>query len=209
MKPGKFKIDSDFPYGLQVIAFRMPGLDSPDYAAAEVLVDVLNSQRGTLYGLVPQGKALGTGFSFGPLPKASLAYAVAAFPKGGDAKALDTEMRAILERIAKHGVPADLVAAAKLQEKSGFEFQKNSIGGLASVWSEAVAGDALDVVQAESGDAAVEALGNRSFDLIVAGVDVPGRKGFDLVDEIRERPDVDLIVAALVGGAMQQLATGR
>ena len=141
--PQSLQLDSDFPYGLQVIALRLPGLESPDYAAAEVLVDVLNSQRGDLYGLVPQGKALNTGFSFDPLPKAGLAYAVAAFPAGGDAKMLESEMRSILKRIATQGVSADLVAAAKLQERRNAEFQKNSIGGLASVWSEALAVDGL------------------------------------------------------------------
>jgi zinc protease len=141
--PQSLRLDSDLPYGLQVIALRLPGLESPDYAAAEVLVDVLNSQRGDLYGLVPQGKALGTNFSFDPLPKAGLAYAAAAFPFGGDAKTLESEMRAILDRIAMEGVPPDLVAAAKLQERRNAEFQKNSIGGLATVWSEAVAVDGL------------------------------------------------------------------
>ena len=143
VEPQSFHLDSDLPYGLQVIALRLPGLDSPDYAAAEVLVDVLKSQRGDLYGLVPQGKALGTDFSFDPLPKAGLAYAMAAFPAGGDPKALEARMRAILGRIAKQGVPPDLVAAAKIQERSSAEFQKNSIGGLATVWSEAVAVDGL------------------------------------------------------------------
>ena len=41
-------------------------------------------------------------------------------------------------------MPADLVAAAKVQERSGAEFEKNSIEGLATVWSEAVAVDGLD-----------------------------------------------------------------
>ncbi len=141
--PQKLALDSDLPYGLQVIALRLPGLDSPDYAAAEVLVDVLKSQRGELYGLVPQGKALGTDFEYDALPKAGLAYAVAAFPAGGDAAALEAAMRAILKRIAAEGVPPELVAAAKLQERRSAEFQKNSIEGLASVWSEAIAIDGL------------------------------------------------------------------
>ena len=50
---------------------------------------------------------------------------------------------AILADISAHGVPPELVAAAKLQERRGAEFQKNSIGGLAAVWSEAVAVDGL------------------------------------------------------------------
>ena len=141
--PQSLHLDSDFPYGLEVIALRLPGLDSPDFAAVEVLVDVLNSQRGDLYSLVPQGKALNTAFAFDPLPKAGLAYAVAAFPAGGDAPALESEMRAVLKRVAVQGVSPDLVAAAKLQERRDAEFQKNSISGLASVWSEAVAVDGL------------------------------------------------------------------
>ncbi len=36
----------------------MPGLAQADFAAADVLGDVLGSERGALYGLVPAGKAL-------------------------------------------------------------------------------------------------------------------------------------------------------
>ena len=39
---------TDLPYGLAVISFRLPGSDSPDFAAANMLGDVLSSQRGTL-----------------------------------------------------------------------------------------------------------------------------------------------------------------
>jgi zinc protease len=142
--PQELKLDSDLPYGAEVIALRFPGLESPDFAAVEVLVDILKSQRGDLYELVPKGKALGTDFSFDPSPKASLAYALAAFPAAGDAKALEQDMRSILKKIAANGVPPDLVAAAKLTERRGAEFQKTSIGGLATVWSEAVALYGLD-----------------------------------------------------------------
>lgn len=141
--PQSLRLKSDLPYGLQVIALRMPGLGSPDYPAAEVLVDALRSPRGDLYRLVPSGKALDADFSYEPLPKAGLAYAAAAFPAGGGAKALESEMRIVLNKIAAQGVPPDLVAAAKLQERRAAEFQKNSIGGLATAWSEAVAVDGL------------------------------------------------------------------
>ena len=143
VEPQSLSLKTDLPYAMQVVAMRMPGLDSPDYAAIEVLADVLNSQRGELYGMVPKGTALGTDFSLETLPKAGLAYATAVFPVAGDAKAVLAEMRGILARIARDGVPADLVAAAKLQERRAAEFQKNSIEGLATVWSEAVAVDGL------------------------------------------------------------------
>ncbi|HXS28850.1 MAG TPA: pitrilysin family protein [Steroidobacteraceae bacterium] len=132
-------VPTDRPTGTQMIAFRVPGLDSPDFPALEVLADVLSSQRYALYGLVPQGKALGAFFALDPLPHAGLAYAGVAFPAGADPKALAADVRAVLENAVREGVPADLVAAAKLQERRETEFQKNSIAGLASVWSDAVA----------------------------------------------------------------------
>ncbi|HYB10343.1 MAG TPA: pitrilysin family protein [Alphaproteobacteria bacterium] len=143
VKTQSLTLKTDLPYSLHVIAFRMPGLDSPDYAAAEVLADVLNNQRGDLYGLVPQGKALNAEFAFDPEQKAGMGYSVVAFPADGDGKAAEKNVRAILGRIAREGVPADLVEAAKIEERRGAEFEKNSIEGLATVWSEAVAVDGL------------------------------------------------------------------
>lgn len=143
VKAQSLRLKTDLPYALHVIAFRMPGLDNPDYAAAEVLADVLNSQRGALYELVVQGKALSAGFSFEPLPRAGLGYVGIAFPASADAAAVAREVRTVVAKIVKDGVPADLVAAAKLHERRDAEFQKNSVQGLASVWSEAVAVDGL------------------------------------------------------------------
>jgi zinc protease len=133
------QVDTDRPTGTQMLAMRVPGLHSPDFPALEVLSDVLSSQRFDLYGLVPEGKAISAGFELDPLPQAGLAYAVVSFSKGEDPKALESEVRAILERVAKQGVPPELVEAAKLQERRQAEFQKNSIEGLASVWADAVA----------------------------------------------------------------------
>jgi zinc protease len=41
--------------------------------------------------------------------------------------------------VVREGVPEELVAAAKLQERAADQFQRNSIPELASVWSEAIA----------------------------------------------------------------------
>ena len=84
VQPETMRQDTDLPYGLVAITFRLPGSDSPDYAAAQILSDVLSSQRGKLYGLVPEGKALFASFEYDDLPKAGLGYAVAGFPAGGD-----------------------------------------------------------------------------------------------------------------------------
>jgi len=139
VRPASLSIDTDRPSGTQMIAVRTPGLDSPDFPALEVLADVLSSRRFDLYGLVPQGKAIDAEFALDPLPKAGLAYATVSFPAGDDPKAVESAVRAILAKVAHEGVPADLVEAAKTQERSAAEFQKTSIAGLASIWSDAVA----------------------------------------------------------------------
>ena len=143
LKPAHLELTTDYPYGLAVLAFRMPGFDSPDRPAMEVLADVLNSARGDLYGLVPEGKALYAGFTYEDLPQAGLGYTMVAYPEGSDPRGLEGEVRAILAKIAAHGVPADLVEAAKRQERSALEFQKNSIESLASAWAESVAVNGL------------------------------------------------------------------
>ena len=132
-------IPTDSANGTSVLAMRMPGLDSPDFPALEVLSDVLNSERSDLYALVPEGKALSTGFSLDPLPKVGMSYATLSFPADGDAKAAESVLRSTLQKILHDGVPPALVDAAKIQEEREAEFQKNSIAGLASIWSEAVA----------------------------------------------------------------------
>src|SRR6185312_14670838 len=95
-----FTLDTDRSGATSVLAMRLPGLENPDFPALEVLADVLGRHRFDLYGLVPQGKALDADFSLDPLPKASLAYATVSFPAGGDPKAMEAEMRAILARVA-------------------------------------------------------------------------------------------------------------
>jgi zinc protease len=138
-KASSFSMDTDKSSASSVIAMRMPGLESPDFPALEVLADVLASHRFALYGMVPAGKVLDADFSMDSLRKASLAYASASFPAGGDAKAIEAEMRAILAKVKKDGVPPELVTAAKIQEQRATEFQKNGIEDLAAVWSDAVA----------------------------------------------------------------------
>jgi zinc protease len=139
VQPDTLNLKTDLPFGLAVVSFRMPGLESPDFAAAQVLSDVLSSPRGSLYALVPQGKALYADFSIEDLPHAGLGYASAAFPKDGDGTALLGEVRKILSDVVEAGLPADLVEAAKRRARAGLEFEKNSVAGLAMAWSQAVA----------------------------------------------------------------------
>ncbi len=142
VKSETFTLESNLPYVLGFIAYRFPGTDSPDYAASQVLADVLSSERGDLYGMVPAGKALAAQFGLSETyPKASVAFGLVALPAGEKAAAAITEMRGILADYARRGVPEDLVAAAKRGELASAEFERNSIPGLASVWSTALAAE--------------------------------------------------------------------
>jgi zinc protease len=134
-----FTLPTDQPSQTQVVAMRLPGLDSPDFPAAELLSDILGSQRSELYGLVAQGRAVAAQFSLDPLPKIGMGYATVSFPAAGDAKAIDAAIRTILAGVARNGISPELLDAAKRQEHRQTEFQKNSIADLASVWSDAVA----------------------------------------------------------------------
>ena len=46
MKSESFTLDSNLPYLLAFIAYRMPGTDSPDFAAVQILCDVLAQPAG-------------------------------------------------------------------------------------------------------------------------------------------------------------------
>ncbi len=138
MKPATFRLTTDQPIGMIVVSFRMPGYRSEDYAASRVLSDVLGSPRGGLYALAPQGKTLYAGFDLSTLPEAGLGYAVAAFSHDADPQPLMDEVRRILAESVTKGFPADLVEAAKRQELTRSELQKNSVFGLAMAWSQAV-----------------------------------------------------------------------
>ena len=140
VRADSFELPSNLPYLLTGVAFRFPGTDSPDFAAARVLTDVLGSQRAALYDLVPQGKALGTDFDLvETYPKASAAFALAALPSGTDPAATLAEVKRIIDRYANQGVPAELVEAAKKGELATAEFERNSISNLASSWSQTLA----------------------------------------------------------------------
>jgi zinc protease len=142
VKSESFSLDSNLPYVLGFIAYRLPGTDSPDYAATQILADVLASQRADLYALVPEGKALAAEFDFAETySKASVGYGLVAVPAGADIADPLNAMRTILASYAAKGVPEELVAAAKRSEIASAEFQRNSIPGLANAWSDALAAE--------------------------------------------------------------------
>jgi zinc protease len=139
LKGALYHDTSDQPYTAVLLGYRMPGYDSPDYAAGQILADVLSNQRSAFGGLPYTGKALGTQFFVQTYPKAAIGIAFVAVPVTVKPATIDSQVRAIIDGYRKNGVPEDLVAAAKLREISELEFNGNSIEGLADEWSQAVA----------------------------------------------------------------------
>jgi zinc protease len=134
-----YRDTSDQAFTGVAFGYRFPGSNSPDYAAGQILGDVLTSQRSIFGGLPFTGKALGTQFFTQDYPKVSVGVAFAAVPVTVPPQTIADEMRTILENYKKTGVPADLVEAAKLREISQLEFSGNSIEGQAFEWSQAIA----------------------------------------------------------------------
>ena len=130
---------SDQPYTIDIVAYRGPGFASPDWAASSILNDVLNSGRGPLFELQAQGKALGAFAGSLTRGQASLSYIGSAIAPNADGTAAANDLKAIVTAYQKSGVPTDLVEAAKRREVAQKEFAKNSIQGVATAWSQALA----------------------------------------------------------------------
>ncbi|MGA8839306.1 MAG: pitrilysin family protein [Candidatus Aquilonibacter sp.] len=134
-----YRDTSDQPYTIVLLGYRLPGYDSPDYAASQILQDVLSSQRSDLYGLTASGKALYTGFQAQTFRQAAMGLAIGVVPVSVKPETIDQEMRDVIDAYRKSGVPDDLVDASKRREISQLEFNANSIEEQALQWSQAVA----------------------------------------------------------------------
>ncbi|HET7813373.1 MAG TPA: pitrilysin family protein [Candidatus Baltobacteraceae bacterium] len=140
MRAATYHVDSDQPYTIVALAFRLPGWSDKDYAASQILESVLNNQRGDLFGLAATGKSLYSGFqdvqSHG---YGTASVAISVVPVTTKAEDAAADVRTVLDGYRKTGVPADLVAVAKQRAIADAEFRGNSIQGLAFEWSTALA----------------------------------------------------------------------
>jgi zinc protease len=170
VKARNIKLPSDYPFGIALIAFRSPGLRADGHATALVLSGAMGSQRAALAGMRYDGSALFGGYFGSPLQHAGIDYAMGAFPKGGDPAPVLRRMQAILADAAAKGVDPALVEAAKQKAIADLEYKKNSVDGLASAWSRALAfegAESPDAIKAaiEAVTAAdVNALAKKLFD---------------------------------------------
>ncbi|MBD5655046.1 MAG: insulinase family protein, partial [Candidatus Eremiobacteraeota bacterium] len=127
---------STLTYPLAVVAFRMPGLDSPDFLASYLLQEILNSERGPLRALVDSGEALDSEWDSMPyLPEAQLAFATAALRPGADPSAMVKRLKDVVAGVAARGVPDELFESTKRRLIADQELSRNSIASLASDWA--------------------------------------------------------------------------
>ncbi|MBV9409174.1 MAG: insulinase family protein, partial [Candidatus Eremiobacteraeota bacterium] len=131
--------NSSDPITVVFVAYRVPGYNDKDYFASEILNDVLNSQRGALFELQASGKALGTFAQSVTHPAAGLSLVGSAVPVTTTGETAVADVKAVIENYKKTGLPADLVEVAKQREVAQAEFERNSISGLASTWSQTLA----------------------------------------------------------------------
>jgi zinc protease len=143
-KPQTIAMATPDATGAVQFAYRMPGMRSPDYAAMQVLMDVLNNARSHLSDLAAQGKVLFADAGTQPFVQGGIGIIEAGFPKGGDGRRAQDELDGVIANLLKSGVSPDLVAAAKRQERAQFEFAGNSAVSEASAWSQALAWQGLD-----------------------------------------------------------------
>ncbi len=144
-----FTTPSDLPAGIVAVAFRMPGLDSSDYPAAQLVADALASKRGPIRALQYEGKALAATFQMFSNPMSAdrgvgLGLAIAVYPPGGDANSVKQALIGAIEQVRKNGIAPDLIAAAKRRAILSHELQQNSIFGLAMNWTGAIALEGLN-----------------------------------------------------------------
>jgi zinc protease len=128
--------NSSDPITVVFVSYRVPGYEDKDYFASQILNDVLNSQRGALYELQASGKALGTFAQSQTYPKAGITLVGSAVPVTTTGESAVNDVKAVIEAYKKSGLPPELVEVAKQRELAQAQFARNSVQGLATLWSQ-------------------------------------------------------------------------
>lgn len=129
----------DFPIPLAALGFRLPGLRDPDYAASEVLVGALNNGRSALTDLTLQGKVLGAVASGDAFADEGMGLVFVAAHPGADPALALNDVKAVIADYVAHGVPTELIEAAKTRLLASKAYDAASIPGQAEEWSYAFA----------------------------------------------------------------------
>lgn len=143
LKPQTIESSTPDAAGSVQFLYRMPGMRTKDYAAAQVLMDVLGNARSPLSELAAQGKVLSADAQMQPFTRGGIGVVEVGFPKGGNAQEAQAHLEGVVAQLLMDGVSPELVEAAKRSELAQAEFNKNSAVTLASAWSQALAWQGL------------------------------------------------------------------
>ena len=127
---------AEIPVPLAAYAYRFPTLESPDYAAGQVLELALDSGRGAFADLQSQGKILG-GFAIAGAYRDIGTMTVAAIGLPGQTPdAVDAALGGVVNTYRASGIPQSIFDAAKLRMISQQDYRQESISGLAFTWAQ-------------------------------------------------------------------------
>jgi zinc protease len=133
---------SSLVYPLAAVAYRLPGVLSPDFLPSYVLQAILDSASGPVRALIDSGEALDAEWNSEPyVPEGQFAIATAALSPNGDPAAMSAHLETILAAFARKGVPEDLFATTKRRLITDQELSRNTIEALASDWATTIADD--------------------------------------------------------------------
>lgn len=131
--------ETDLPFAVATLSFRMPGSNNPDYPAFRLLVDILNDPQSPLTKLTVQGHTLASTFmDIIQLPEADLGTAWVAYPAAQTPDSVLSLLRVVLARFASVPVPVSILDTVKRKNALTFELSKVSIEDYAMEWADAL-----------------------------------------------------------------------
>jgi zinc protease len=135
-----FTLESDLANPVAYIAYRLPGTDSSDFAAATVLTSLLQREEGTLAKLTSSGFAIKTEFGLEQtFREGSVALASITVPNGQSVSGASAKLKLAIQREALRGFAPQALESAKRSLLLELAFHADSISDVADDWSEAVA----------------------------------------------------------------------
>lgn len=127
---------AELPLPIAAYAYRFPTLESPDYAAGQVLEMAMDNGRGAFADLQSQGKILAGFASAGAYRDIGTMEVAAIGLPGQTPDAVNATLNGVVDTYRTNGIPQALFDAAKLRMISQQDYRQESISGLAFTWAQ-------------------------------------------------------------------------
>jgi zinc protease len=130
---------AELPVPIAATSFRFPSLDSPDYAAGQVLEAVFDSGRGAFAALQTKGEILAGLAVAGASRDVGMMMLGGIGLPGSAPQNVQTSIDGVIAQYRTSGVPQPLIDAAKQRLLSQQDYREASISGLAFTWAGSLA----------------------------------------------------------------------